>query len=142
MTNNSIFNLNNRGFKFIAFVFTLFIFWIIYTADTGGTIVFVKMIKFLPYPDKWGHFYLFGTLTLLLNLAFNSKRIRVGKFKLYVGTCLVSVFVFTEELSQGLLATRSMDIIDLLADGFGIALFSWITFYVTSRKRIKLKKLL
>ncbi len=106
--------------------FTLFILWIIYTADTGGTIVFTKMVRFLPYPDKWGHFFLFGILTLLINRSLKNKRLSIGKYKPFLGTILVSMFVIVEELSQGFLATRNMDYLDLVADGFGIAGFTCI----------------
>jgi VanZ family protein len=112
--------------KIVAFSFTLFIFWIIYIADTGGTIIFTKMIRFLPYLDKWGHFILFGILTLLINMAIQYKRVSIFNKTVYLGTVVVFVFAVIEELSQGLLATRSLEHLDLLADGLGILLFSYL----------------
>lgn len=125
--------MKTRVVNTLAICFTLFIFWIIYRADTGGTLFFTKMFRFLPFPDKWGHFILFGILTLLINVALKYKRFPIGKYPIYLGTIWVSVFVVVEELSQGLLATRSMDYLDVLADGVGIVLFSWGTWVLERR---------
>lgn len=119
--------MKSKVINTITVSFSLFILWVIYTADTGGTIVFTEMIRFLPFPDKWGHMLLFGFLTLLLNLTLKGKRISVRSYKPYLGTVLVSIFVVIEELSQGFLDTRSMDYLDLLADGLGIWMFTWLT---------------
>lgn len=129
--------MKSHFIKLLAASFTLFIFWIIYTADTGGTIIFTRMIKFLPYPDKWGHFMLFGVLSLLINMALQYQRISVFNKRIYLGTLLVSVFAFLEELSQGFLATRSLDHLDLLADAFGILLFTYIARRVETLTRMK-----
>ena len=119
-----------------AISFTLFILWVICTADTGGTIVFVKMIKFLPYPDKFGHFFLFGILAMLLNMALMFKTTQIFKHSIYTGSVLVFVFAILEELSQGFLPTRSMDHLDVFADALGIMLFTVITNYLKNRKTL------
>ena len=125
---------NKKLINTVAISFTLFILWVIYTADTGGTIVFVKMIKFLPYPDKFGHFFLFGVLSMLLNVALTFKKTKVFTLSIYTGTVLVSTFAVLEELSQGFLSTRSMDILDICADGLGIMMFTLITNYLKKSK--------
>jgi len=134
MTNKTAINLKYRIINTLALSFILFIIWIIYTADTGGTIVFVKMVKFLPYPDKFGHFFLFGLLTLVLNVWFKFKKYQIKKHTIYTGTVLVSIFVVLEELSQGFLSTRSMDIVDLIADGFGISVFTVLSYFISNYK--------
>ncbi len=116
-----------KTIHYLTIAFTLFIFWIIYTADTGGTIVFTRWIRFLPYPDKWGHAILYGMLAFLLNITLQYKRLTLPRFKPYLGAVIVFVFAVLEELTQGLLDTRSMDHIDVLADLVGIFIFSWIT---------------
>jgi len=125
---------NKRIINTITISFTLSILWVIYTADTGGTIVFVKMIKFLPFPDKFGHFFLFGILAMLLNVAFTFKKTQIFKLSIYTGSLLVSTFAILEELSQGFLPTRSMDHLDIFADGLGIMLFTAITNYLKNSK--------
>lgn len=123
-----------KSIPYLTTAFTLFIFWIIYTADTGGTIVFTHWIKVLPYPDKWGHAILYGVLAFLLNITLHYKRVSLGKFKPYLGAVIVMIFAVLEELTQGLLATRSMDYVDVLADLFGVCIFSWVTYRVEKRK--------
>lgn len=107
-----------------------FIVWIIYLANTGGTSVFFDLIKHIPYGDKVGHCLLFGTLTFLANLTLKFKTIKWESISLYLGSSLVAVFVLVEEMSQGFIPSRTLDGADLLADGVGIALFSyfsWLT---------------
>jgi len=107
-----------------------FIVWIIYLANTGGNSVFFDLIKHIPYGDKVGHCLLFGTLTFLANLTLKFKTIKWGSISLYLGSSLVAVFVLVEEMSQGFISSRTLDGADLLADGVGIALFSyfsWLT---------------
>ena len=125
--------MKSKAINILAISFTLFIFWIIYTADTGGTIVFTEVIRFLPYPDKWGHCILYGILTLLVNLALKYRRVSIFSFKPYLGAVLITVFAVLEELSQGWLATRSMDYLDVIADGVGIIFFSWVTLRMERR---------
>lgn len=119
--------MKSKAINILAATFALFIFWIIYTVDTGGTLIFTKMIRFLPYPDKWGHCILYGVLTLLVNLALKFKRISFFSFKPYLGAVLIAVFAVLEELSQGWLPTRNMDYVDVIADAVGIIFFSWVT---------------
>ena len=117
--------------KGITIVFFLFIAWIIFSADTGRSNVFFEIVNEIPYGDKFGHFFLFGLLTFLLNVALRFKRWK----KLPLGTALVSVFVTLEELSQMFFSNRTMDWADLMADGFGIFFFTYIGF-LFSKSRI------
>ena len=111
----------------IAGAFLGFIIWIIYLANTGGTSIFFELIKHIPYGDKVGHCLLFGTLTFLANITLKFKTIKLGRFSVYIGSCLVAVFVLGEEISQGFIPSRTLDIADLMADGVGIGLFSYLT---------------
>lgn len=104
--------------------FASFIAWVIYTANHGGTIIFTKWINFLPYPDKWGHLFLFGVLSFLLTAATGYKRLRVLNRSVYAGALVVWLLAFTEEISQGFLASRSLDAFDFLADTVGVLLFA------------------
>ncbi|WP_178985720.1 VanZ family protein [Winogradskyella helgolandensis] len=112
-------------FKGITVVFLLFILWIIYSADIGKQNIFFNITDGLPYGDKLGHFFLFGFLTLFLNIALQFKRFKYWQ-KLPLGTFLVLIFVFLEELSQGYFPNRTLDILDLIADGLGILTFTYM----------------
>jgi len=50
-----------------------------------------------------------------------------GRLALYFGSVLVSMFVLSEEISQGFIPSRTLDIIDLVADAVGIILFSYLS---------------
>ncbi|MGP1720437.1 VanZ family protein [Shewanella frigidimarina] len=104
-----------------------FILWIIYLANTGSQSVFFDVIKHVPYGDKICHMLLFGLLTFVANLALQSRHFTLGRLPLYYGTVLVSIFVLSEEISQGFIPSRTLDIIDLVADAVGIILFSYLS---------------
>jgi VanZ family protein len=129
-----------KSFKRITIVFFIFILWIIFSADTGRQNIFFKFVNSIPNGDKLGHFFLFGVLTLSLNFALKFKAIKLWQ-KLPLGTVLVSVFVLLEELSQAFFPNRNLDIADLIADGLGILIFTFIGYYLFENKSMSLKKL-
>ncbi|GGP79912.1 VanZ family protein [Shewanella ulleungensis] len=112
---------------FVAAGFFCFIIWIIYLANTGGGSIFFELIRYIPYGDKVGHMLLFGLLTFVANLALQSRHFLLGRIPLYYGAVLVSIFVLSEEISQGFIPSRTLDIIDLIADAVGITLFSYLS---------------
>ncbi|WP_428242764.1 VanZ family protein [Gynuella sp.] len=114
----------------ITLLFVLFIARIIFLADTGAESIFFDLVKATPYGDKVGHFCLFGLLTLLLNWATRFRQLGCYRWRPYLGSMLVVVFVVLEELSQGFFPTRTLDITDLLADAVGITVFSIISFWL------------
>ena len=129
----------NKFLQGIAVAFLLFILWIIYAADTGKKSIFFEIVDMIPNGDKIGHFFLFGILTLLLNLALRFKRFRLWQ-KLPMGTVLVTVFVVLEELSQAFFPKRTMDITDLIADVLGILCFTLIGYLLFEKKEYGLNK--
>lgn len=112
---------------FVGAGFFGFILWIIYLANTGGNSIFFDLIRHIPYGDKVGHMLLFGLLTYVANLALQSRHFSLGRIPLYYGAVLVSIFVLSEEISQGFIPSRTLDIIDLVADAVGITLFSYLS---------------
>lgn len=108
--------------------FTAFILWILYLANTGGQSIFFEWVNAIPFGDKLGHFGLFGMLALFMNYACKLSTIKAGKIELYIGALVVFTFAVIEELSQFFVASRSLDITDVMADIAGILFFSWLTF--------------
>jgi polysaccharide biosynthesis protein VpsQ len=102
--------------------FLLFILWIIYQANTGGSSLFFDFVRTIPHGDKFGHAGLFGTLTLLAVLGTRFRIFRVGKLRIYIGAAAVTIFVIGEEASQYFIPSRTFDLGDLAADFVGIAL--------------------
>lgn len=120
----------------LAILFFAFIIWIIYLANTASDSIFFEWVKIIPYGDKLGHFFLFGILTLAFNLLFKLRCIRIGKYQLYLGSIIVSLFVLIEELSQSQIPSRTLDLQDLFADALGIALFSFISYWISNHSTL------
>lgn len=118
-------------FTVFALVFFTFILWIIFLANTGSNNILFDIIRSIPNGDKFGHFFLYGMLTLVINLELKSKTINIGKYNLLLGTVLVCIFVVLEELSQGFIPSRTLDYQDLLADAMGIYIFTFVYLYIS-----------
>jgi len=116
-----------RLFLSFAFVFFIFILWVIFMANTGQDMFLFEMTRSIPFGDKLGHIMVFGGLTLMTNLAFKGRCIRVKFASIYWGALVVLLFVTLEELSQYFIDTRSLDVLDYLANLVGILSFSWLT---------------
>ncbi|AQU81524.1 MULTISPECIES: VanZ family protein [unclassified Halomonas] len=121
----------------LAVTFFIFIVWIIYLANTGGSSVFFDLVRSIPYGDKLGHFCLFGFLTLVVVAALRFRTITFGRFQVYYGAILVAVFALGEELSQALLPSRTFDFLDLTADALGILAASLVASLVNKKLRKK-----
>jgi VanZ family protein len=124
--------LNHKFCKLITIILFLFIGYIIYAADNGKSTIFFKLIDVLPFGDKIGHFFLFGLLTLLLNLALSFKSFKPLPI-LPLGSVIVSVLIIIEELSQVYFPNRTLDVKDLIADAFGVLIFTYIGFQIHNR---------
>lgn len=99
-----------------------FILWVIYLANSGGRSLLFDFVGSLRYGDKLGHLCLFGALTLAVVAATKFRSFSLGRLHLYYGVVVVSLFVFVEEVSQVFIATRTFDLIDLVADIVGIVM--------------------
>ncbi|PCJ29544.1 MAG: trypsin [Gammaproteobacteria bacterium] len=119
--------------------FFIFIMWIIYLANTGGSSLFFDFIKSIPYGDKFGHLGLFGTLTFVSVIAFKFRSFSYRKVTIYYGAALVSLFVVAEEMSQVFIASRTFDFSDLTADAVGIVLAAGLA-YLTNKYVINTSK--
>ena len=116
-----------------AIAFLLFIAHIIYLADTAQKSIFFEIVKATPYGDKIGHIFLFGTLTLSVNIGFKFFKFEFFRFKFYVGTLIIPFIVLAEEISQYYFPNRTLDGFDLLADAIGISFATIATFHIQKR---------
>lgn len=105
---------------FLPSAFFAFLVLIIYQADTAHYNFAFKMVGKIPYGDKIGHIVLYGIMAFLLNYGFGGKK----WLNLSVGSLIVFMFAFLEELSQAYFPSRSFDLADVLADIIGIVLFT------------------
>lgn len=115
MTKNIILNS-------ITILFIIFIGIILYHANTGSDFIFFRLMSGVPMGDKIGHLCLVGTLAFLLNLSLKARTIKLGNFKLLLGSVLVFIFITIEEFTQIAIANRTFDLLDLMCNYIGIAL--------------------
>lgn len=120
---NQYMNLGSKMWIIIS-VYISFISGIIFLANTGKASDIFGVIAAIPYGDKLCHALLYGFLAFLLNIAFNSIRIKgLHQGKLFGSVC-VAVFSSLEEYSQHFISARSLDALDLAANLSGILIFS------------------
>lgn len=120
----------------ITFLFIAFVFWIIFMANTGQDMWLFEITRKVPFGDKLGHFFVFGSLTLMANLATRGKLISVKSGSIYWGSLAVIIFVTLEELSQYFFATRTLDLFDYLANLIGILCFTGLSRGLLTRKTL------
>jgi hypothetical protein len=116
-----------KFFNITAVLFSLFILSIIYLANTGGNVAAMTAVRSVMHGDKIAHFFLFGTLGFVLNLAFFCKTWRWFGIPIYRGTALVLLFAIIEESSQYFITRRNFDLMDMLADVLGLLFFAIFT---------------
>jgi hypothetical protein len=116
-----------------AVAFIGFFVWIIVIADKADGVPWWSFIDQIPFGDKVGHFGLVATLSLLCNLAFT--RWDSTRKRLITPTTWVLFFLLSlEEISQGFIPHRHLDVFDWLADLAGLAVGQMVarTFQIKS----------
>ena len=88
-------------------------------ADRGIGTPWWSFIERIPFGDKLGHLGLIGTMSFLCNLAFPSRKL-AGLIT--VTTLILLIALSLEELSQGWIKGRHLDLFDWLADLVGLAI--------------------
>lgn len=118
--------------KWLAMLFALFVALIIILADLGK-LGFLGVVNSIPHGDKAGHFFLYGILTLLLDLAFLRARrdIYPKLIVLRIGSIL-ALLIGIEEYSQQFFDKRTFSLIDLAASYLGVIAFSWLALRIKS----------
>lgn len=108
-------------------VFFIFLLWILFMANTEQDIFIFRIARSLPYGDKMAHIFVFGFLTLLLNLATKNRALTFRRVQIQWGTLFVTVFATVEEASQYFIPSRTLDLFDYACSLVGILLFTWLS---------------
>lgn len=116
------------GFSFIA--------WVITQANKGSDNLFFSIVGVIPFGDKLGHMFLFGTLSFLTIIAFKCKSVKIKCYQVPIGALLILLFSMTEELSQLFFINRTFDLMDAFADIIGIT----ISVLITNKYKVVLMK--
>lgn len=129
----------NALVQFFAIAFSLFLLYIIYSANTGRDLVFYKIIKNLPYGDKIGHISLLWMLTFWVNWALQARTFLIRQRQFLLGSTGIFIFFTLEEFSQNWFQNRTFDWVDLLCNYIGIVLGSLVIYWMYERKALKNK---
>lgn len=100
--------------------FIVFFIWIVVIADRGNGTPWWSFIDRIPCGDKLGHLGLIGMMSFLCNLAFTRKTSTRPR-SITLTTWVLFFLLSLEELSQGFIPHRHLDLFDWLADIVGLA---------------------
>ena len=112
--------------KWYAILFGIFIIGIIVLANLDMLHI-LGFINRIPYGDKFGHFILYGILTLLVDLAFIHSHQGISPRLIVLRIAFIlALLIGLEEYSQQFFASRTSDWVDLIFSYFGVIFFSWV----------------
>lgn len=114
--------LGRNAIRIPALAFGLFIIAVIIIADRGEGGTWWPFLHCIPFGDKLGHIGLFGTLSLLCNLAFPKFRLRFLPRLITATTFVLLILISLEEIAQAFIPARTCDLLDWFADVAGLAL--------------------
>ncbi|KKI99386.1 hypothetical protein PROH_15510 [Prochlorothrix hollandica PCC 9006 = CALU 1027] len=100
-------------------------------ANQGNLPPLLRFYANLPLGDKVGHGLLMGTLSFLVNWAWQGQCWRWRSWPIPKGSVVVLAIVTLEELSQGFIPSRSLSWSDWFADLGGIVLGGWLAVRLT-----------
>ena len=103
-----------------ALAFACFFIGLIIIADLGEGSRWWAFVEEIPFGDKLGHIGITGTLSLLFNHAFPTRKLgRLTRF-FTLSTLVLLVLLSIEEVAQAFIPSRTCDFFDWLADVVGL----------------------
>jgi VanZ family protein len=130
--------------KRLAIFFGIFIVVIVVLADMRH-LGFLYAVYDFPFGDKVGHFFLFGLLSLVVNLSVLGSasgpliQSQVdNKSKVVKASLILALFVGLEEFSQRWFPARTSDLFDLSASYLGIAVFAFVALKKKTRRSLQM----
>ena len=122
--------------KYISVLFLIFIIAIIVLVDNGRLPHFIRATYDFPNGDKLGHFILYGLLNFFFTRAFLSSFPSKPRTWMALSVGLVlAFFIALEEWSQQFFATRTFDLVDLLASYAGLIVGGWAAYKIRNPQR-------
>jgi hypothetical protein len=103
--------------------YVLLLLGIAASADLGLKLWVFKFAAWIPLGDKLGHLVLAGIFSFLLNSALCCRTSSLFGLKMRMGSLIACLLVLTEEFSQLWIASRNVELTDVLFDVAGIYLF-------------------
>lgn len=121
--------------RLVAIVAIVLVVGVILVADLGHGLVFLGITERLPGGDGTIHLLVMGGLSAAVNLGFANARYRGVHIGVPLVTALVCVATTLEEISQGWIRGRSLQLEDLAASYAGILLAALIVTPIVRRAR-------
>lgn len=109
--------------KYIAITYAVFFGVILVLAYTGNL---PSQLSIIPDYDKWGHVILYGIASYLGHRFLHQFTFRLGRYRLSLWVLTFSGWTLVEEGVQFFAPTRSLDALDLVCSGLGIAIGYWL----------------
>lgn len=108
--------------KTITFSFLFFFASVIAIANSQTSFSYevLTVLHHLPFGDKIMHFFLVGTLAVVLNLYFCHKNVTIFNKKVLLGSLITLIFITLEECSQYYIPSRNFEIMDMCCNYAGI----------------------
>lgn len=126
-----------------AIIFGIFILIIVILADTRHLGGLYALYDF-PFGDKVGHFFLFGLLSMAINLSVISTELQPDPStrpsnirKVIQASLILALFVGLEEFSQRWFPSRTSDVFDLLASCLGITFFAVMALMINKMRSLQ-----
>jgi VanZ family protein len=111
--------------KYFAYLFIVFVIFIILSASLGWDNPFFPLVNKIPFGDKVMHVILLGTFAFCANVLLRFHRFKISKYQLLTGSVIIFLLATLEEISQYWIPTRTFDLLDLTANYIGILLASF-----------------
>ena len=127
----------SRPYCWVGAGYVLLLSGIVMLANMGTAPWVFTAVGLIPYGDKVGHMVLMGLLAFFLNGALCCRTVSMFRLHLLVGSLVAYLLVFAEELSQHWVASRNLDVYDMLFDVFGIYLFGRLALWNAKLKAVK-----
>lgn len=121
--------------KILTTLFALFMVILIAWADSGYAWRAVNLLMQMPHGDKAAHFLLLGTLSFLVNLSLDCRKITVFGHNIPVGNVLIAIVITLEEGSQAFIPHRNFEILDIVCNYAGIFTFGKAAIYYAGKNR-------
>lgn len=100
----------------------MFLFVLALTVGADVGVIPTKLFG-ITYSDKIGHFVLYGTLALLLQLALKRRAFRIGTIAIPLAFLIACALGLADEGQQYFMPHRAFDLKDFAADIIGITVF-------------------
>lgn len=120
--------------KWLTGLYVLFLVLLVFLVDQRQYQFLFRFVRRTAYGDKIGHLLLMGFFSFLLNLALSCRQVRLGRWKLLVGSLVVLLVVTLEEFSQLYVRYRTFDPVDLVFDYLGIFCFGQLAHLIMKKR--------